>query len=285
VSNKDIQVDKTADLQQKAGCHPVLDTGPSPTDAAKGQDESQTTAGTNVSKASARVKFIGLIAFVVVLVVLTVCFFLFVPIDKLTSQEGRDEIITLIQGAGAAGVLVCLVLQFIQVVVAFIPGEVVQVAIGAVYGPLWGSIITVAGALISSAFVFVLVRRLGAPFVQGMLGKKDNKWVHYLMDENRGLDVLVLLLFMIPMLPKDLFTYIFPLTKIRPFNFLLLSTVARTPSIVASSFFGGAIAQGDYSGAIIIGVVAGVLALLVIIFNKQVMAAVDHLESRMHHHK
>ena len=41
-------------------------------------------------------------------------------------------------------------LQFLQVVVAFIPGEVVQVAAGMLYGPWLGSLIILFGCVISS---------------------------------------------------------------------------------------------------------------------------------------
>ena len=54
-----------------------------------------------------------------------------------TAQELRDE--------GFMGVLTVLVLQILQVVVAFIPGEVVQIMAGVIYGGIWGAVIFLTG--------------------------------------------------------------------------------------------------------------------------------------------
>ena len=54
-------------------------------------------------------------------------------------------------------------------VVAFIPGEVTQMAAGLLYGPWIGALVILAGCVLSSAFVYVVVKRLGSPFVQKMV--------------------------------------------------------------------------------------------------------------------
>ncbi|MDR3137235.1 MAG: TVP38/TMEM64 family protein [Coriobacteriales bacterium] len=223
-------------------------------------------------------KFAGLVFFVALVVLIGVL--LFPHVQKFTTEEGRVQLIAMIQHAGIGGIAICLGLQLVQVIVAFIPGEVIQLAIGAIYGPLWGTILTTLGALIASAFVFFVVRKLGAPLVHSMISRKNLGRLKFLQ-ESRQLDVVVFVLFLIPGLPKDLFTYLLPLTDIRPFNFLALSTLARIPAIAASAFIGSAAMQGDYTQAIIIGVIAGSLGLLGIIFNKQILAVIDSIEARL----
>ena len=46
------------------------------------------------------------------------------------------------------------------------------------------------------------------------------------------LNIIVFILFLIPGLPKDVFTYLVPLTDMRMRTFLLLSNVGRIPGIV-----------------------------------------------------
>jgi uncharacterized membrane protein YdjX (TVP38/TMEM64 family) len=225
-----------------------------------------------------KLKFAGLILFLLLIVAAGVA--LLPHINEFTSEEGRLRLIAMIQGAGIGGIAICLGLQFVQVVVAFIPGEVTQLAIGAIYGPLWGTLITALGALISSMFVFFVVRKLGAPLVKSMVGQKQSKWLRFL-HESRSLDIVVFLLFLIPGLPKDVFTYFVPLTDMRPANFFILSTLGRIPGIAASAFIGSAAVHGDYTGAIIVGIIAGGLGLLGIIFNKQILAVVDSLEAKL----
>lgn len=127
---------------------------------------------------------------------------------------GVDRVIERIQDAGAAGVLVLLALQFIQVVVAFIPGEVTQMAAGMLYGPLWGSLLILFGCAISSAFVYELVHRLGAPFVKDLISDQHLKKFQD-FEKTERLNIIVFILFLIPGLPKDTFTYIVPLTDMK----------------------------------------------------------------------
>lgn len=224
-----------------------------------------------------KVKFGGLLFFFALMIIVGVM--LLPYFEHLTTEEGRLYLTDLIKDAGVAGVGIVLGLQFVQVVVAFIPGEVVQLAIGAIYGPLVGTLIITAGALISSIFVFFVVRKLGAPFVQGMIGSKNSKALDFLQNNNR-LNALVFILFLVPGLPKDVFTYLVPLTPMRPVNFFVLSTLGRIPGIAASAYIGSAAVQGDYTQAVIVGIIAGGLGLLGIIFNKRIIGAVDNIERR-----
>ena len=89
---------------------------------------------------------------------------------------------------------------------AFIPGEVVQVAAGMIYGPWVGALIIWLGCIISSSFIFVLVHKLGAPFVQAMVPEKYmGKFRDW--ETSDKFNVIVFILFLIPGLPKDVFTY------------------------------------------------------------------------------
>ncbi|MDR0500171.1 MAG: TVP38/TMEM64 family protein [Coriobacteriales bacterium] len=223
------------------------------------------------------IKFIGLLLFFVLLAVIGWAIWPYFA--QLGSDEGRMQLIASIQDAGILGVLVCLGLQFVQIVIAFIPGEVTQLAIGAIYGPIGGTLVTALGALISSAFVFFVVRRLGAPFVHSMIGKKHEGILKYFQD-SKQLDVIVFILFLIPGLPKDIFTYLVPITDMRATNFLILSTLGRLPAIAASAFIGNAAIQGDYTSAIIVSIVAGGLGILGIVFNGRIMQFVDNIQKR-----
>ncbi len=241
-----------------------------------GQQQTKPTQKRSVTTAD-KIKFAGLLAFLALIVATSVLIFPY--FEQLGTEEGRLYLIEEIQNAGIAGVGICFGLQFVQIVVAFIPGEITQLAIGAIYGPLLGTVVIVLSALISSIFVFFVVRKLGAPFVQGMIGANHGKILAFLQ-EGRRLNVIVFILFLIPGLPKDIFTYLVPLTPMRPINFFILSTLGRTPAIAASAFVGSAAVQGDYTAAIIVGVIAGGLGLLGIVFNKQILGLVDTIEKR-----
>jgi uncharacterized membrane protein YdjX (TVP38/TMEM64 family) len=224
-----------------------------------------------------KVKFVGLIVFF--LLIIAVSIFVVNFIRSLGTESITVELEHAVREAGVFGVLICLGIQFIQVVVAFIPGEVVQVVIGYVYGTVWGGLLTLVGALISSIFVFYLVRKLGAPFVQAMVGNKDSKRMRFLHN-SKNLNSLVFILYLIPGLPKDLFTYVVPLTEMRPSSFFVLSTIARAPAIFASTYVAASFKSGDFVGMIIVAVIFGGLGILGIVFNQRIMAFVDSITTR-----
>ena len=87
-------------------------------------------------------------------------------------------------------------------------------AAGMMYGPWLGAAVVLLGCIISSAFVFAVVHRLGAPFVRDMVPTKYlDKFNAF--EESGKLSIVVFILFLIPAMPKDTFTYLVPLTNMR----------------------------------------------------------------------
>ena len=217
-------------------------------------------------------KFVGLIAFFAIMVLIVVM--LWPYFHELFEPGGLDRIINDVRGAGPVGFLILLGLQFLQIVGAFIPGEVVQIAAGLLYGPWSGALVILAGCVISSAFIFALVHKLGAPFVQSMVP------VQYLekfrkFEKTGKLNIIVFILFLIPGLPKDVFTYLVPLTDMRMRTFLLLSNVGRIPGIVVSTYAADGLADGRLMESAIIFAVAAVIAVLGIVFRERIMKMLE----------
>ncbi len=215
-------------------------------------------------------KFGGLIAFFVLMAV--VCVAIAPLILELTEPGGVERVVQDVRNAGPGGILILLGMQFLQVVVAFIPGEVVQVAAGMMYGPWGGAAVVLAGCIISSAFIFFIVHKLGAPFVRAMI---PEKWMGKLEDfeETDKLDVMVFVLFLIPGLPKDVFTYLVPLTDMSMRNFLVLSTVGRIPGILMSTLAADGLMEGDIMRSVLLFLVAAGIAALAIVFHEKIMHA------------
>lgn len=217
-------------------------------------------------------KFAGLIAFFVVMILL--CALIWPYVHEIFEPGGLDRVINDVRQAGPVGFLILLAIQFLQVVVAFIPGEVVQVAAGMIYGPWVGALIVLAGCVVSSAFVFLLVHKLGAPFVQAMVSEKH--MAKFRTFENSGkLNIIVFVLFLIPGMPKDVFTYLVPLTHMPLRTFLLLSNIARIPGILVSTYAASGLVEGDIVQSLIIFLVAGAIAVVCILFYDKIMKAIE----------
>lgn len=222
-------------------------------------------------------KFVGLIAFFAIMIL--VCVLLWPYIHELFEPGGIDRVIEDVQNAGLVGFFILLAIQFLQIVVAFIPGEVVQVAAGMIYGPWVGALVVLVGCVISSAFIFMLVHKLGAPFVQAMV--PDKYMQKFRTFENSGkLNIVVFILFLIPGMPKDVFTYITPLTHMPMRTFLLLSNIGRIPSIVVSTYAAAGLVEGDILQSVIIFAVAGAIAVAGILCYDRIMKLLERLTGK-----
>lgn len=199
-------------------------------------------------------------------------------IMDLFSEGGVNRLVDRVQQAGSWGVLCLLGLQLLQVIVAFIPGEVVQVAAGLMYGPALGALIIVVGAALSSAIVYIMVHKLGAPFVQKMVPEKYMNQIQK-FEQSSKFEVIVFILFFLPGMPKDAFTYLLPLTRMKLVPFLVITTLARTPGIVASTYATAGFVNGNIVEAVIIVAVVVIIAVVGIIFQKQIVSALGRFTS------
>lgn len=230
----------------------------------------QTTVHGHAMDRATVFKFAGLIAFIVIVVAIVVLAWPYIA--DVFAEGGVDRLVERVQNAGAAGVLILLGMQFLQIVVAFIPGEVVQLAAGLMYGPLFGSIIILVGCVISSSIVYKLVHALGAPFVQGMVSTEHLEKFHA-FEESGKLDIVVFILFLIPGMPKDVFTYLVPLTDMQYKKFITLTTIGRIPGVVGSTYAASGFASGEIVGPIIVLVALAVIAVVAIVFRDKILGA------------
>lgn len=147
-----------------------------------------------------------------------------------------------------------VLVQIIQVVVAPVPGQVVAVVAGYLFGPVAGAFYSVAGVLIGSAIAFLLANRYGRTLVEDILHEdvvtRFDKFI-----ERVGLLGLVTFV-LIPGLPDDAVCFLAGLTKWRLRTFMVAITVGRLPAYVLTVYAGDELADGQFlDGTVIIGCV------------------------------
>ena len=191
----------------------------------------------------------------------------------LETKEGRDQLIEMIQSTGIFGSIILILIQTLQVIVAFIPGEFVEIISGAMFGPVLGLIICLMGLNIGTLAIYGLVKLFGRPFVNENTKNKKFKF-EFLNDPKRSL-IIIFFIFLIPGIPKDILIYPIPLTKVKMTRFMIVSSIARIPSIISSTFIGASIIDGNYISSIIVSIVFFILAIVGIIFNKQISEFID----------
>ena len=184
----------------------------------------------------------------------------------LTQPQARDAFIEFVRGKGALGVFIFLGIQLLQVVVAFLPGEAVELAAGLLYGTWGGLCLCLLGIFAASCMVYFFVRLFGAKNIDE---KKLTKY-HFLRDEAR-IRFSVFLVFFIPGTPKDLLTYLGPFLPIPAWQFLAISTLARIPSVLTSTFAASQFAEGSWQISAAVFAVTGLAALLCLLFEEHIL--------------
>ena len=144
---------------------------------------------------------------------------------------------------------------FLQVLVAIIPGEPLEIAGGYAFGAWAGTALCLLGAVLGSVTVFALVRRWGRGLVEVFFPADKLEKLHFLLHTSPKRTALFWLIFTVPGTPKDLLCYFAGLTDLPWGTWLLIATVGRLPSIVTSTIGGNALGTKNYWGAILVFVI------------------------------
>ena len=157
----------------------------------------------------------------------------------------------------------------LQVLVALIPGEPLEIAGGYAFGALEGTVLCTLGAFLGSVAVFALVRRFGTRMVEVFFTKENTRVLKFLKNSPRR-RILMMILFIVPGTPKDLLCYYAGLTDIPWKHWLLLCSVGRLPSIVTSTMGGDFLGTKDFWYALIIFGAALAISLLGVMVYRNV---------------
>ena len=162
---------------------------------------------------------------------------------------------------GNFSILVFILMQILQVVVFFIPGELIQVAGGYIFGVFGGGVISLIGITLGSVMVFFISNDYGKPLVEKLMLKKEVKFFKKILDVGSK-RIVVFMFYLIPGIPKDALSYICGVSKISFKDFCIYSTLGRIPGIFISSYFGEKIYSRDVTSIIIIGVIMSFLFII-----------------------
>jgi uncharacterized membrane protein YdjX (TVP38/TMEM64 family) len=189
-------------------------------------------------------------------------------ITRLTKKP--DEFRDFILSFGKAGILIFMFFQFIQVIIAAIPGEAVQLAGGYIYGGFLGTLYSVIGILAGSITAFYMARIVGLPLVKHFVPQEKFKSLANRINTTKS-EIIIFIFFLIPGIPKDILVYACGISPINPLKFFAVILIARLPGIIGSSIIGANIFEKNYITAIILSVIAVVLFSLGILLKDKIL--------------
>ena len=223
-----------------------------------------------MEKKSKKAFKIIMLILVVAIIAAIICY-LFPVIKNLSTQEGQVAFKEKVSNSGILGFLMLFGLQFAQIFLFIIPGEPIEILAGLCYGSLWGAVFIMLSAAIISAFIYLLVHKLGREFIYEFVKPEKIEKIEKskLFQNPQTIRYILFILFFIPGTPKDLLTYIAALLPIKPTEFILISTLARFPSVISSTLAGASLLKGNWKLSLIIyGVTFAIVAVVVLIMRK-----------------
>ncbi len=154
---------------------------------------------------------------------------------------------------------ILFLLLYALATVLFVPGSVLTVAGGALFGPIWGTLWNLTGATLGATLAFVIARYVASDWVAARNGERLGRLMRGVEEEGWRFVAFVRL---VPLFPFNLMNYAFGLTRIRLREYIFASFVCMTPGALAYTYLGyaGREAAFGQAGAIRKAVLA--LALL-----------------------
>ena len=214
-------------------------------------------------------KIAMLILAVVICVGITI--YLFPLMKKLATPEGQIEFKEKIQGTGFYGIALISLLQIAQIFLFILPGEPIEILAGMCYGGIGGTVLMMVSSAIVATIILLLVKKFGKDFIYEFCDKEKVKKIEEskLYNNPKKIETIMFIAFFIPGTPKDLLTYIAGLLPIKTWRFVLITTIARIPSIITSTIVGANITDGNWKlGVLIYAIILAVVAIIVFIYNK-----------------
>ncbi|MGN1421191.1 MAG: TVP38/TMEM64 family protein [Eubacterium sp.] len=145
-----------------------------------------------------------------------------------------------------------------QTVIKIIPAEPLEIASGYAFGTFGGLALCSLGSFLGSLVIVMLSRLFGAKFVNAFINEEQINQLKIISNKNNQ-RLFLIVFYLIPGTPKDIFTYIAGTLKINLVEFFVITTLARIPSIITSTICGAQISEKNYITALIVFLLTGLI--------------------------
>ena len=215
-----------------------------------------------------KIKIIKIILTILVLVLLAIFFFKIAPfMMDLSTTDGQIAFKNKINSMGFLGVVLLFGLQILQILLVVLPGEPFEVLAGMCYGTWGGWLFITLSVFITTTIIFFSVRKLGQKYLYNFFKKEKIEKImnSKLLKNETNLEIVLSLIFFLPVTPKDLFVYIGGLLPIKPAKFILIATLVRFPSVITSTMVGANISNGNWKTSLLIYLITFIITAVILI--------------------
>lgn len=236
----------------------VADKGPAP----HGKLKAQIKAFAQIICSSKRniVLLLSLIAFIAICVLS----YVFLGSEIIEFIKEPQVLKDKLSGLGIIDETVFIIIRALQTVVKFIPAEPLEIGAGYAWGIVLGMIYCLLGNAIGTVIIFALVKKFGQKLLEWVMPSKNVKSLNLFGSKLRSYSIYFIM-YLITGMPKDGITYIAALSDMKLMPFVVVTTIARIPSVISSTLCGSTLADKQYILSAIIfaaTIIVGIIGLL-----------------------
>jgi uncharacterized membrane protein YdjX (TVP38/TMEM64 family)/rhodanese-related sulfurtransferase len=166
-----------------------------------------------------------------------------------------------LEEAGIAAPLLFMLIYAIATVL-FLPGSVLTLAGGALFGPVLGTVYNLTGATLGASLAFLIARYLASDWVVRKTGGRVKQLIEGVENEGWRFVAFVRL---VPLFPFNLLNYALGLTRLKFSHYLIATYVFMLPGAIAYTYLGYAGREAVAGGEGLIRKALLALALLAVV--------------------
>lgn len=155
-------------------------------------------------------------------------------ITKLRGYITAEQLQNFLSNYGIWAPLIFIVI-YTAGVVLFLPGSVLTITGGLIFGPVFGTIYNLTSAVIGATIAFLIARYLAGDWVSAKTGGKLKVLKEGVEQEGWKFVAVVRL---IPLFPFNLLNYALGLTRIRVIEYVIASAIFMLPGTFAYTYLG-----------------------------------------------
>lgn len=183
------------------------------------------------------------------------------------------ELSGILRGFGVLAPAALVGLQVLQVVLAPIPGQVLGVVAGYLFGAWWGTLYSMIGITLGSTVAFWLSRRFGRPYVARIAHDEILTAFDDVPEESKR--VVLFVVFLLPGLPDDAICFVGGLTNLPLWQLVGIAILGRTPAFFLVNVIGEFLATGRFSAAAAFTVVLTLLSVTGYLYRERLFDRFD----------
>ncbi|EYB63557.1 membrane protein [Escherichia coli] len=183
---------------------------------------------------------------------------------------------TLIRQSGLFGYSLYILL-FIIATLFLLPGSILVIAGGIVFGPLLGTLLSLIAATLASSCSFLLTRWLGRDLLLKYVGHSHTFQAIEKGIARNGIDFLILTR-LIPLFPYNIQNYAYGLTTIAFWPYTLISALTTLPGIVIYTVMASDLANEGITLRFILQLCLAGLALFILVQLAKLYARHKHVD-------